>query len=214
MGAIQKHDRIAKLSEQLAAADARSRELNAELAKLQRKVDNSEHRARELREEIARCQIEGWGNKPDWQAMLRGDTMAMHYALEAHLAKIGLHMGYSWSDVKERIITISIDSGEIGAVARNAAAISLLMPHMRSHTGGAVWFSIAHSDMSNSAWTLRINRKKLKYELVQEVHSSVEKRLPFPTLEAALAHVQDKLWSEDILDAQPVALLETTIDLT
>lgn len=210
MNTIQADNRIAQLEIRLKAARERAKELNAELAKIKRKADRADGNVEELQEEIARLQIEGWGKHPNWPLMLKTETMTMYYALEAHLARIGLLMHHSWSDTGERIVAIGMNSGEVDAIARNAAAIRLIMPHMKAHVGGSVWFMIMTSTQSHCLWTLRIHPKKNKHELVQEVHSTVEQRLPFPTLEAALAHVQRHLWLEDIIDAAPVALIEHT----
>jgi hypothetical protein len=209
MTTLLTNDRLAKLQAELASAQARSKEMKAELATAQRKADRAEGRVIDLQEEIAQYQIANWGNTPDWSLMLAAGTTSMYQALDAHLARIGLSMHFSWSDTKEQVVCIAINSGEIDAVARNAAAVRLLVPHMKAHAGGAVWFKIRTS-VTDSMWTLRAHKKKGTCELVQEVVCSVEARLPFPTLEAALGHVQRYLWDEDILDAQPIALIEHT----
>lgn len=195
-------DRAAKLRARLATAREREAELKAEIKKLERKADIAYSTICNIEEELAELEVRSWGGIPNWKVLLQAkNSMFMYHALEHCLNEIGLHMGFGiWSDNSEKIVAIALDSGDTGAVARNAAAMRAVAPHMKPHKGGWVWFNIHHHCMSDCAWTLRIALKTGKVELVQEVHFSEEQRIECATLEAALAYVQANLWNQDYID--------------
>lgn len=199
---IAQSDRAAKLRARLAAAREREAELQAEIKKLERKADNAAATISSIEEELAELEVRSWGGIPNWKVLLQSkNSMFMYGALEHCLNEIGLRMGFGiWSDTGEKIVAIALDSGDRTAIARNAAAIRTVAPHMKPHKGGCAWFNVLHNSMSECAWTIRIAIKTGKVELVQEIRCSEEQRIGFPTLEAALQYVQTNLWDEDYID--------------
>ena len=195
-------DRAAKLRARLATAREREAALKAEIKKLERKADNANSTICAIEEELAELEVRSWGGIPNWKVLLQNkNSMFMYHALEHCLKEIGLYMGFGiWSDNSEKVVAIALDSGDAGAVARNAAAMRTVAPHMKPHKGGWAWFNIQHHSVADCAWTVRIALKTGKVDLVQEIRGFAEQRISFDTLEAALGYVRANLWNEDYIE--------------
>lgn len=102
--------------------------------------------------------------------------------------------------------------GAQGAVEGIAQGVLFIAPTMKSIKGGArhqwVRFQVTHSDPQNCAWDLRYANKTFKARLVQCHYGTETEILEFESLLAALRHVEEHLWYENVIDEDTTTVLE------
>ena len=202
---------LAALWRQLDKAEQKLAEANKELRNAERKADRASGVVSNLREEIALEQLRMWGDKPDLAELMasgKNSTMVFYKALEAVAGSRGFYIGGMWADTKQTALRFGLNRSEIGGIERVAAGIRYFAPSMKAIKGGWVRFAVSSRDSGSCAWSLLYSRKRGNARLVREVHCRADKTLDFGTLDEALRYVEANLWVEDVIDAEPAAVLE------
>lgn len=205
-------DRLAGLFKQLDKAREKHAEAHQELRKAERKEERASSTMAALEEEIAMEKLRRWGANPDLAELMvsRGGTMTFYQALGAIAASKGMYIGGEWADNRQIVIGFGLNRGEIGAVDRVAEGIRYFAGAMKpvKRAGGRVRFDVRHRNAEECSWELRYSPKKGDAQLVKMVHGFTRLTLDFPTLKAALQHVEDNLWCENVIDVEPVDYIE------
>lgn len=203
---------LAALWRQLDKAEQKLAEANKELRSAERKADRASAVVSNLREEIALEKLRMWGDKPDLAELMASDrknsTMVFYKALEAVAASRGFYIGGRWSDTKQTVLGFGLNRSEIGGIERVAEGIRYFAPSMKTIKGGWVRFAVSSRDSESCAWSLRYSRVHGNAQVVREVYCQEDKVLDFKTLDEALRYIEANLWVEDIIDAEPAAVLE------
>lgn len=202
---------LAALWRQLDKAEQKLAEADKELRNAERKAERASAAVSNLREKIALEKLRLWGEKPDLAELMasgRDSTVVFYKALEAVAASRGFYIGGMWADTNQTVLGFGLNRSEIGGIERVAAGIRYFAPSMKTIKGGWVRFSVSSRDSGSCAWSLLYSRKRGNARLVRDVYCQADKTLDFDTLDEALRYVEANLWVEDIIDAEPAAVLE------
>lgn len=203
---------LAALWRQLDKAEQKLAEVNKELRSAERKADRASAVVSNLREEIALEKLRLWGDKPDLAELMASDrknsTMVFYEALEAVAGSRGFYIGGMWADTKQTVLRFGLNRSEIGGIERVAEGIRYFAPSMKTIKGGWVRFAVSSRDSESCAWSLRYSKVRGNAQVVREVYCQEDKVLDFKTLDEALRYIEANLWVEDIIDAEPAAVLE------
>ena len=200
---------LAALWRQLDKAEQKLAEKNKELRSAERKANRASAVVSNLREEISMEQLRLWGGNPNLvELMASGGTMVFYRALEAIAESWGFGIGGMWADTKQTVLRFGLNRSEIGGVERVADGIRYFAPAMKTIKGGWVRFGVSTPNDPDCAWSLRYSKVRGNAQVVREVYCQEDKVLDFKTLDEALRYIEANLWVEDIIDAEPAAVLE------
>lgn len=197
-----------RLKAQLDAATTRLTAARKVLKAAEHKEEEAAGEVEALREQVSMEQLRRWGDKPDLAVLLAKDAGYTFYRALGVLAEAyGMGVGGEWCDTRQTVLALGLNRGEHGAIERVAAGVRYFAPAVKTIKGGWARFKLIHRGDA-CAWELRYSVKRQDALLVRMVYGSEERALPFATLELALRHVEGYLWLEDVIDAEPIALLE------
>jgi len=192
--------RLAQLAAKLAQARAKASEAEADLKKAQRRVERADDVASALRAEYDQERLRLWGSKPDVAELLNSEgSMVFYYAGEALAEAYGLGWGMKWGDTNQTVLHVRLNRGEIGAIERAKSAVLFFAPYIKAKRG---WtrFGVQHRESSDFALELRYSTKTGAAKIGRLHFGQEEGAYSFVSLEAALLHIQEHHWIEDIID--------------
>jgi len=174
---------------------------------MQRRAERANELVTALSEEYDQERLRLWGSTPDVAALLEPDgSMTLFYAGEALAEAYGLGWGMKWGDTNQRVLYLRLNRGEFGAMERAKAAVLYFAPFIKA-TQGMKRFGVNHHESGEFAVELRYSRKTGAAQ-VGRLHCGQEDgEQGFPTLEAALLHIQEHHWVEDIIEMQSATAL-------
>ncbi len=199
--------RLAELASKLAQARAKSTESEAELKKAERRAERAADAVSALREEYDQERLRLWGSKPDIAALLESEgSMVFYYAGEAMADAFGLGWGLTWSDTKQRVLHIRLNRGEVGVVEKAMAAVLYFAPFIKAKKG-MKRFGVYHNESGDFAVELRYSMKTGAAHIVRMHLGREDGATTFHSLRAALLHIQENHWVEDIIEMQQATAL-------
>lgn len=179
-----------------------------ELRGAQRKFDRTDERLREVEAEIDMETIRSWGGTPDLAALLdAGRSDVFYEALRALAQSRGFDVLGQRTDTHQLCLGFGMDRGEIGGVQRMAEGIRYFAAGMKSSRGNGVCFNLITRE-EGCAYELRYRKRSGEAAVARMIYGTDSNVLTFPTLEAALGHIEKYLWCENVLDAEDCGVLE------
>lgn len=195
MSHLLRETRRTELNRRLRNAKARLARAESEIADIQGELDS-------LQELEALDLLRSWRGIVDWPALMRRHLPTSIYMLRGHLLdRMGLRSGFDWADIDEPMLSISVpaasDAGEATRhVERVRGAVEFMLPFMKPHNDGRVWFTVIGEGLENYGIELRMTPDQSTVSLTRAMMGRVHSEEICDGLGDALVRIQST-WPGD-----------------
>lgn len=147
--------------------------------------------------------VQSWGNNPDWSVLLNGGSdysRIICNLASAAIKKLGLSTFGINIDTNQRALFIHFESSSDGERQQIKEGIQFISRHLLPNNNGRKAVCVSSDTPFDYALHLEFDAQGENYYLVKSEYAQTIERIPFTTLDNALAYIQQHLSGLDYIE--------------